>query len=58
MVIWVFDSDGSISMNLNTKVFSIFFSISQKYKDSMEILPTIYGGKIFNHDKAKIALEG
>jgi hypothetical protein len=44
-----FDSDGSISINFAN--YSISFSITQKYKDFIEVLPQIYGGKVRIHDK-------
>jgi DNA polymerase III sliding clamp (beta) subunit (PCNA family) len=44
-----FDSDGSISIHFAN--YSISFSITQKYKDFMEVLPKNYSGKIRIHDK-------
>jgi len=49
----LFDSDGSIYINIKSN--QVFLTISQKKRELLDILQTIYGGKVYSANKQKSA---
>lgn len=51
----LFDTDGSIY--INTTSIQVFITISQKHRELLDMLSSIYGGKVYYNDKGKNAFK-
>ena len=49
----LFDTDGSIY--INTKSNQVFLTIAQKNRELLDILSSIYGGKVYSANSKKSA---